>query len=261
MRKLLKEITAVAILAIAVLAIVFILSITMKGTDPAAEAAGKQGDRVWTATAPVDPDAPEWDGKFSGSGASIYGLAFPYDNNSQAVVYSIDATANATGVNLNFWTYDANVTPYTTTTLAFCGGTTNQVKVSSNAIASHANETSGISYFVIDDGAGNVAWGEFQEALGDGSYFTVIAGSSNFAQGAVYGTPDLSAVTFEVGSRVYMMTKAATVSVGEANKAVDNDQGLVAAPRGSPLLATMLSGTGDGVGSGVTLQHITVKYQ
>ena len=114
---------------------------------------------------------------------------------------------------------------------------------------------------MIDDGAGNCAWGEFQDAIGSGSYFTILTGSSNFAQGATYGTPDMSGVTFASGSRVYLMTKIGTINVGNNTRQIDNNSGIIAATNGSPLFARMLSGTGDNVGSGVSLFGITVKYE
>lgn len=216
----------------------------------------KQGDRVWSASAD-GWDTIGFNPGVDGSGASTFGVSFPYDPNQQPVVVYINATGKAAGDDLDIYGYISRNTGYTTLTYPFHGGNTNWVKVVSDAVFDYA----GVSYFAIDDGAGTVGWGEFQENK-HGTYLQVVAGASNFSQGPTHGIPDLSGVSFPEGSRLFPLFRIGTRTVGAATVQTDSDTGLFAAAQGSPLVAIIKSGTGDNAqGSGVTIHGVTVRYE
>jgi len=192
--------------------------------------AGRTNDKIWSAQPPLATAALGTDG----AGQYLRGVAFPRDDERQVVVYYIDATGNAASDTVDVYGYIAGNTVYATTTLAFCGGNTNYIHAN-NAMQAY----SGISYFVIDDGRGNVGWGEFLDGAGTGTGDIIechASGGSNFAQGPGAGQPDLSGVTFEAGSRVYPVFKIGSMVIGNTSTARDNDHGLFAGTRDSPVL-------------------------
>lgn len=218
--------------------------------------AGQQGDRVWTAMPPLATESLGTDG----AGNNVRGVAFPYDNNSQPVMYAIAAVGNTAGDTVDIYGYLSSNTTYVTTTAAFCGGNTNYVHVNTNRIQQYGSVSSGASYFVLDDGAGNCGWGEFLDKAGTGTGDIITihtSGGSNFAQGAIAGLPDLSGTTFASGSRVFPMFKIARYPIITADTIQKDsiDQGFVAATTGSPLLAVNADLT-----TGVTIFGVTVKY-
>jgi hypothetical protein len=247
MERFLKKYAIAALAVILTIALVFGASLMMRGTDPVAQA-GQQGDRVWTATPVLATAALGTDG----AGSYTRGVAFPYDSNAQPVIFYLDATGNTAGDQVQVLGYNSAVTTYRATTLAFCGGNTTWIHCNNGMVG-----TTGVSWFAIDDGAGNVGWGEVGSKQGSGDVIRVISGASNMGCAAA-NTPDLSGVTFPVGSRVFPLVKLGImpITTANANTAKDNDQGLFAASKGSPLLVLNQDTT-----TGVTIHTVTVKYQ
>lgn len=257
MERIFRQLAVAGLAMILIFGGIFALSLALHETDMPA-LAGQQGDRIWTESQVSGYNMP---GNAGGSKVFM-GLAFPYDTNAQPVAYYVDATTNNTADRVDFLGYDSSVTSYTTLSLDWCGGTTSMVKVASNAMATYANGHSGVSYFAIDDGAGTVGIGEFKQVLGGGRYWEIISGGSTFAIGSAnadaYGPRDLSGVTFPANSRVFLLTRIGGLITGNATKQVDNDQGIVAATKGSPLVAVIQN---NGVAAGVSNFSLTVKYQ
>jgi len=221
-----------------------------KNTDALA---GQQGDRVWTATPPLATTLTGTDG----AGSYTRGVAFPYDSNAQPVIYYIEATGNTDGDPVDVYAYISNVTTYTTLLTAYCGGTTVQARV---ADASMTQVTSGVSYVVIDNGAGNCGWAELAHGknLNNGAYGLIFkAGASNMGSPAG-NTPNLSGVTYPVGARVFPLVKIGTMPITTANSntAKDNNTGLFAASKGSPIFVVNQDAT-----TGVTIHTVTVGYK
>lgn len=257
MERFLKRYAIAASAVILTIMLVLGLSVAMRGTDPAA-GAGQQGDRVWTASGP-NPLV----GNFGndGAGATTWGVAFPADSNAQPVVYYANAAASLATEDLEWWAYDSKVTSYTTTTIAYCGGTTNIVRVSD---ASMTQVRGGVSYVAVDDGAGTVGFAELQHGANlnnGGNSLMLRTGASNFAMGQTFGIDDKSGVTFPVGSRVYPLFRIGKTIVGANTVTLDNNAGLVAATKGSPLLGVLQSTSRANCGSGVTLGTVTVGYK
>lgn len=220
-------------------------------TAAPAMAAGNQGDEVWTASPPLATVVLGTDG----AGLYARGVVFPYDSNSQPVAYYVEFTPNTAGDVVEVYAYQSRVTNYQTTTLAFSGGNTNYVHAP-NAMQG----LSGASYFVLDDGAGNAGWGEYLDGAGTGTGDIIEAhnsGGSNFAYGPG-NTDNLSGTTFISGSRVFPLQKIGEIVGPTANtvKSVDNNSGIFAAPKGSPLLFINRDST-----TGVTIHAVTAKYE
>ena len=154
------------------------------------------------------------------------------------------------------------MTTYNTLTTAFCGGNTNYIHHSGGRDFDAGLAATGSSYFVIDDGGGNIGWGEF-DADNDhdaNATFEVLAAVSGFATGRVntqYGCEDLSGVTFAIGSRIYPMQPIGEMVVGNATVTTDNNAGLFAATKGSPMLVIINETT---LGAS-RLHAITVQYK
>ena len=225
---------------------------------------GAQGDEVWTEMGPVG-----WDSSLTtcnpgadGSGATTYGVVFPYDNNAQVVLHYIDVTAGRVGEDLEYFGYISQTTGYTRLTTAFSGGNTNFIHVTN---ASMVDVPSGVSYIVIDNQAGIAGWAELRDgtvAFDISTTLTLSAGASNFAIGPVCSNGiNLSGVTFPVGSRVYPVFRIGRTLVGAGNVQYDNYPGLIAARTNGPLLAILQSGVGLHNGTGITIHAITAQYR
>ena len=227
-----------------------------------------QGDEVWTETGRVGwtgNDVMDCDMGNDGSGASVLGVAFPYDNNAQVVIHYIDATGWAVGNDLDWYGYISETTGYTTLTKAWNGATTSYVHVND---AFMVQVLGGVSYVVVDNGAGIAGWGELLQGTGAGfDYFTtfqITAGASNFGVGPFCSRGiDLTGVTFPVGSRVYPMFRIGTTLVGAGNVQYDNYPGLIAARTNGPLLGVLQGSAhvaSSSPGSGITINAVTAQY-
>lgn len=229
---------------------VVIAIIAVMGFSHGQAMAGVQGDKIWSAT-PVLATAA-----LGTSGGPLYsrGVAFPFDNNSQFVIYYIDATGNTAGDSIDVYGYVAGNTVYQTTTLAFCGGNTNYIHAN-NAMQAY----SGASIFAIDDGAGNVGWGEFLDdaGTGTGDIIEIHTGASNMGCAAA-NNPDLSGVTFAAGSRVYPLFKIGAMVIQTANTAQSktSDKGLFAGTKNGPVVVHNADST-----TGVTIHAVTGGYE
>jgi len=214
--------------------------------------AAQEGNVYYSAQPPLATAALGTDG----AGYYSRGVAFPSDDNAQMKILFIDATGNTASDTVDIYAYIRNGnTTYKTTTLAFCGGNTNYLHAD-NQIQSDGNTTSGNSYFVIDDGAGNCGWGAFLDKAGAGTGGDIIeihTGCSNLSQGSA-GFADLSGVTFPKGSRVYPMTQIGSFVAGNGNSTVDSNSAIFAAPKGSPIMAINQDAT-----TGVTIHGITAE--
>jgi hypothetical protein len=218
---------------------------------PAAMA--KQGT-VWSMSAPLNPSGTLTFG-VDGSGASVFGVVAPGDDNGQQVVYCIDATTNEyRPVEVFGWL--SIMTSYQTTTAAYCGGTTSWLPCNS-AMA----DMSGVSYVVIQSPDGVVGWAETSGTPGTADRISITTGASNLAMGKTDGLLDLSGVTFPAGSRVYPMFRVGGIGVNNTTATRDNSSGLYAAEMGSPILVILQSGTGDGAGSGCSLEGVTTRIE
>jgi len=219
-------------------------------SDSPANAWVMQGDKYFT----ISGNSPFAVG---GDNGPVYAHAIPYDNNRQAVIYAIETTGFLDADTLAIYAKNGN-TDYTTLTTAFCGGNTGYLTVANSSLAGSGN-----SYFVIDDGAGNVGWGEYQGKIGTtGKQFQVLSRVSNFgmAESAARtaGERYLSGTTFPVGSRVYDMTRVHTYTVGRVGISKDNNSGLFAITKASPML-TVIDYTGSSAGT--SRYYITGAYQ
>jgi len=215
--------------------------------------AAQEGNVYYSAQPPL---ATEVYGTVNSTASYIRGVAFPSDDNAQMKILYIDATGNTASDTVDIYAYVRNGgTVYQTTTLAFCGGNTNYLHAP-NAMQGQGSVSSGDSFFVLDDGAGNVGWGQYLDKAGAGTGDIIEigpAGASNFAQGPT-GLPDLSGVTFPAGSRVYPVIKIGSFVIGNGNTQTESDSALFAAPRKSPILCVNTDTT-----TGVTIHGITAE--
>lgn len=200
--------------------------------------------------------AKQGDKKYTTSGVSIFlnsggvgdahGIianAHPMEPNGQHVVYSINAcgTYAAAGTCHIDLYQRSSVTPAVATlTAPWCGGTTTFMPVDSNGI----RNASGVSFYVLDDGAGLCGWGEdgmsrfTNAATTTGDWFEIDAGASNFACGDPnYGLGDISGVTFPKGSKLYPMEYVGGFYLSDgAYHKYESNSGIFAIERNSPLL-------------------------
>lgn len=250
--KFIKNVTMALVVLVAAFALTWLVAVTERGLDPIA-LAGQQGDRVWTES----DSTPKFPGTaVYASGVSIGAVAFPSDSNGQPTVVSYSIKGTESAATAYFLTSEAGY--QTTLTEAFCGGTTVQVKVNG-----YGNYRSGVTpqrgdFFVIDNGAGKAFWGQisqvsaFGTASAEGGYWCT-AGEQNSVSN--FATPVAnSGVTFPANSKVFLVREKARLPVGLATSTLDNNAGIVAAPRGSPLLVNLFS-------PGGTLGWVTVEYK
>jgi len=244
------------IILIAVFALAGMWMLNPAKQPDALAAGGKQGDKIWTDYAPLWSTGVDW--MTDSSGQSVFAVSFPFDGNSQPVVHYLSVNAARPTDTIEIMGYMSQTTDYQTTTAIFAGGTTNYIHVTYNSL----QDAPGAKYFVIDDGAGTCGWGAFTtKPTGSSSTYAVLSGVSNLAMGATFGNVDLSGVSFPVGSRVFLVERIGALGISNANtQTLDNESGLFAATKGSPLLVVVTDTNPDSLGSGVSVHGVTVIY-
>lgn len=248
MERLLKKYAIAASAVILTIMLVLGISIMMRGTDPAVQAF-EQGDKYFT----VGGNSPYCVG--GDSGAIMVADPLPYDGNRQVVVCAIDSTGFLPADVLQVLT-KSDVSPYTTTTEAFHAGTSTYVHLSDASIGN-----GGVSYFVVDDGAGTAGWFESRgkistdivQVLSNANSWTI---SNTNAPSC--GVQAMAGVTFPSGSRVYPMRLTASYTIGAAGIQRDNNPGLVTATKGSPVLVLV---DYSGSSAGTSRFFVTGEYK
>lgn len=260
-----KQLIGYTIFVLAVIA-----AVIWRGLQPpeigTAEAIQRSNDRLVTLSNVSAPPV----GYVNGAGNYQMAVAAARDNNSQFVVYYVNATSNDAGDVIEVYE-KSDVTSYQTLYAAFCGGTTDALTLTNNAWTALPNN-SGQSIVCIDGGNGKVGWAEMTgNARGTvglgasgGGVVPLRTGTSNTSLGALLANqtaqPDLSATTFVAGSRVYLMEKTAEINIGAGNVSLESDFGIIAITKDSPALF-LVEANGVGNGAGVTIQAITGGYR
>lgn len=233
-----------AMCVLAITGMLFYQGLKTPDTIGEAQAVQRQGDKHITVSSVSALHKSLWNGAMH----PMLAGAAARDPNAQLVLTYVHAVGNRDSENVEVW--EKSPTDYMTLSVAYCGGTTSNITVANNRW-NGLTTTSGQSYICIDNGAGQVGWGELRKAnLGTEAHYadgggivTLLSRSSNFALGpylsSMQGQPDLSGVTFGVGSRVYLMKKCGQFHIGSGSVARESKEGLFAITKDSPALFTM----------------------